>query len=93
MKSQDRSEPPVGAKVTLQLLKKFGGEYALTPTFVYEFHLFVWSDHIACTCLCLPAAKRMGWVVSVLFDDLLDWSDWFIRKRLKPPLNLVALGA
>lgn len=37
-------------------------------------------------------AKRMGWVVAALFGDLLDSSDWFIRKRLKPPLNMVALG-
>ena len=35
----------------------------------------------------------MGWVISVIFDDLLDWSDWFLRKRLKAPLNLIALGS
>ena len=23
---------------------------------------------------------------------VLDWNDWFLRKRLKPPLMLVALG-
>ena len=61
MRSQDRTEPPIGAKVTLNLVNKFG-------------------------------ADRMGWVVDALFDDLLDWNDWFIRKRLKPPLNMVALG-
>ena len=49
------------AKVTLELVKKFG-------------------------------ADRMRWVVEALFDDLLDWNDWFLRKRLKPPLNMVALG-
>ena len=61
MKSQDRTEPPVGAKVTLSLVEKFG-------------------------------ADAMKWVVEVVFNDLLDWNDWFLRKRLKPPLNLVALG-
>jgi hypothetical protein len=61
LRSQDRTEPPIGAKVTLDLVKKFG-------------------------------AARMGWVVEVVFDDLLDWNDWFLRKRLKPPLNMVALG-
>ena len=30
MKSQDRSEPPVGARVALQLLKKFGGACCTT---------------------------------------------------------------
>ena len=30
MKSQDRSEPPVGARVALQLLKKFGGAFYTT---------------------------------------------------------------
>eukprot|EP00750_Incisomonas_marina_P011382 INCI16371.1.p1 GENE.INCI16371.1~~INCI16371.1.p1 ORF type:complete len:914 (-),score=108.51 INCI16371.1:2333-5074(-) len=61
-KSQDRSEPPVGAKVTQQLVEKFGTD-------------------------------TMQWVVEVVFDDLVDWSDWFIRKRLHPTLNLVALGS
>jgi hypothetical protein len=55
------SEPPVGAKVTLELVKKFG-------------------------------AERMKWVVEVVFDDLLDNNDWFFRKRLKPPLRMIALG-
>ena len=36
--------------------------------------------------------ERMKWVVKVVFNDLLDWNDWFIRKRLKPPLMMVALG-
>lgn len=61
LRSQDRTEPPIGAKVTLTLVEKFG-------------------------------ADKMGWVVEALFDDLLDWNDWFLRKRLKPPLNMVALG-
>lgn len=61
LRSQDRTEPPIGAKVLSDLVKKFG-------------------------------ADRMGWVVTALFDDLLDWNDWFIRKRLKPPLYMVALG-
>jgi hypothetical protein len=61
MRSQDRTEPPIGAKVTSDLVKKFG-------------------------------AARMEWVVEVVFNDLLDWNDWFLRKRLKPPLNMVALG-
>ena len=60
-KTQDRSEPPVGAKVTLELVRKFG-------------------------------TTRMKWVVETVFDDLLDWNDWFLRKRLKDPLKLVALG-
>jgi len=25
-------------------------------------------------------AKRMGWAVEAMFDDLLDWNDWFIRS-------------
>eukprot|EP01051_Picozoa_sp_SAG22_P013181 SAG22_NODE_1450_length_4395_cov_19.169926_4_plen_96_part_00 len=61
LRSQDRTEPPIGAKVTLDLVKKFG-------------------------------ADAMKWVVKIVFNDLLDWSDWFIRKRLKPPLMMVALG-
>jgi hypothetical protein len=37
-------------------------------------------------------ADAMKWVAEVVFDDLLDWNDWFVRKRLLPPLGLVALG-
>ena len=61
LRSQDRTEPPIGAKVTHDLVKKFG-------------------------------AAKMQWVVECIFNDLLDWNDWFLRKRLKPPLNMVALG-
>jgi hypothetical protein len=61
-KTQDRSEPPIGAKVTLVLVEKFG-------------------------------PSRTKWVVDVVFDDLLDWNDWFLRKRTKPPLDMIALGA
>ena len=60
-KSQDRTEPPVGGKVLLELVRKFG-------------------------------IKKMKWVVAALLNDLIDWNDWFLRKRLLPPLNLVALG-
>lgn len=59
MKSQDRTEPPVGAKALLQLFKKY----------------------------------KDTWIVELLFDDLLDWSNWFMRRRLLPPLGLVALGS
>ena len=58
-RSDDRSEPPIGAKVLLELYKK-------------------WQDQ---------------WIVELLFEDLLDWSDWFVRRRLLPPLGLVALGS
>ena len=32
------------------------------------------------------------WLVELLFDDLLDWSDWFHSHRRLAPLNLTALG-
>jgi hypothetical protein len=28
-----------------------------------------------------------------VFNDLLDWSDWFLRKRVLQPVGLVALGS
>ena len=59
MRSEDRSEPPVGAKVTLELFKKYG----------------------------------KAWVVDVVWDDLMDWSDWFLRRRVLQPAGLVALGS
>ena len=58
-KSEIRSEPPVGSKVTLELAKKFGAGFR--------------------------------WVVELLYDDLLDWSDWYIRSR-QVHGNLIALG-
>jgi hypothetical protein len=42
----------------------------------------------------LDLYKKWGdrWVVELLFDDLLDWSNWFIRRRLLPPLDLGSAG-
>jgi len=58
-KSLDRTEPPIGAKVLLEMYKK-----------------------------CKDA-----WLVELLFDDLLGWSDWFLRERILQPSGLVALGS
>lgn len=35
---------------------------------------------------------RETWLVELLFDDLLDWSNWFHANRRLAPLNLTALG-
>ena len=42
----------------------------------------------------LEIYQRWGdrWLVELLFDDLLDWSDWFAANRLLAPLNITALG-
>ena len=58
-KSQDRTEPPIGAKVAKELYARF------------------------------PET----WFLEVVFDDLLDWSNWFLRERLLEPLNMVCLGS
>ena len=58
-KSQDRTEPPVGAKVMLELFKKFGET----------------------------------WPIEVVFDDLLDWQNWFLKNRVLAPAGLIALGS
>ena len=42
-KSVDRTEPPIGAKVLVEMHGKYGDD----------------------------------WLVELLFDDLLRWSDWF----------------
>lgn len=58
-KSQDRTEPPVGAKVLLELFRKYHDK----------------------------------WIVEALFDDLLDWNDWFMERRLVDPTGVIALGS
>ena len=58
-KSQDRTEPPVGAKVALEIYRKY----------------------------------KETWPIEVVFDDLLDWNDWFLRKRVLQPAGLIALGS
>eukprot|EP01060_Flectonema_neradi_P036810 TRINITY_DN719_c0_g2_i1.p1 TRINITY_DN719_c0_g2~~TRINITY_DN719_c0_g2_i1.p1 ORF type:complete len:809 (+),score=122.46 TRINITY_DN719_c0_g2_i1:62-2428(+) len=58
-KSQDRTEPPVGAKVLEELYKKF----------------------------------KDSWLIELVFDDLLDWQDFFLRERILGPQNLVCLGS
>ena len=32
------------------------------------------------------------WLVSLLFDDLLDANNWAVRERTREPLGLIALG-
>jgi hypothetical protein len=32
------------------------------------------------------------WIVQLLFDDLLDWSNWFLKHRVLPPAGLISLG-
>ena len=59
IKSQDRTEPPIGAKVLLETYRRW----------------------------------REPWLVELLLDDLLDWSDWFYRERVLAPWGLVALGS
>ena len=59
VKSQDRTEPPVGAKVLLEIFRKY----------------------------------QDTWIVEALFDDLLDWNDWFIANRVLQPRGLIGLGS
>ena len=33
-----------------------------------------------------------AWLVELLFDDLLDWSNWFVAARTRKPLGLICLG-
>jgi putative isomerase len=58
-KSQDRTEPPVGGKVMLELYNKY----------------------------------NETWPIEVVFDDLLDWHNWFLQNRILQPAGLVALGS
>jgi len=58
-KSVDRTEPPIGAKVLLEIYGKYKDE----------------------------------WLVSLLFDDLLKWNDWFVSSRTLGPLGIVSLGS
>ena len=32
------------------------------------------------------------WVIELLFDDLLDWHEWFHEQRRLAPLNITCLG-
>lgn len=32
------------------------------------------------------------WLVELLYNDLLDWNNWFFANRIAPPMNLVVLG-
>ena len=45
--SEDRTEPPVGAKTVLSIYNKY----------------------------------KESWIINVVYDDLLDWSNWFVKKR------------
>ena len=57
-KSLDRTEPPIGARVLLELYQRFEDK----------------------------------WLVELLFDDLLDWNNWFYHQRVGKMDGLVRLG-
>ena len=59
VKSQDRTEPPIGARVLWELYKKYNEK----------------------------------WIIEALWDDLLDWNDWFMSNRILQPFGLVGLGS
>ena len=58
-RSGDRTEPPVGAKILLELHRKHGDD----------------------------------WIVDALWEDLVEWNDWFVANRLLEPLGLIGLGS
>ena len=33
------------------------------------------------------------WPIEVVFEDLLDWNDWFVAHRVLQPEGLIALGS
>jgi putative isomerase len=57
--SQDRTEPPVGGRVLLELYQKY----------------------------------KDRWLVEPVFDDLMDWNNWFMDNRLLAPFDVIALGS
>ena len=59
LKSQDRTEPPVGSRVLLEIYKRY----------------------------------KDTWLVRLLFDDLLDWHNWFYQTRVLAPLGMICLGS
>jgi hypothetical protein len=32
------------------------------------------------------------WLVEAVFDDLMDWNNWFMDNRLLAPFDVIALG-
>lgn len=58
-KSIDRTEPPIGAKVMLEMYKKYNDT----------------------------------WLVELLYDDLVAWSDFFVAERTLGPLGIISLGS
>ena len=58
-RSGDRTEPPIGAKILLELYRRYND----------------------------------SWIVEALWEDLVEWNDWFMRERLLEPLGLIGLGS
>jgi putative isomerase len=56
-RSGDRTEPPIGARILLELYRKY----------------------------------KDTWIVEALWEDLVEWNDWFMRERLLEPLGLIGL--
>jgi hypothetical protein len=84
-KSMDRTEPPVGSKALLQLFNKYQDKWVVELLF---------DDLLDCAHPLYCSARRSRRTRCGTHWCLVDaGSNWFMRRRVLPPLNLIALGS
>ena len=94
MLSFDSADLGFGALIQLVKSKTADG---FIPNWATPQHKRTWSQPpIASRVLHEMVMKHKNsntsWVVELLFDDLLDWNQWFNEQRRLLPLNITCLG-
>jgi putative isomerase len=86
----------LGFSALIQLVKSKTAD-GFIPNWATPQHKRTWSQPpIASRVLHEMVMKHKNsntsWVVELLFDDLLDWNQWFNEQRRLLPLNITCLG-
>lgn len=76
-KSYDRTEPQIGAYVTLRLYKKWGDAWLVQV----RAHVHSCAKRHCCVSLCNTHAPLSRDALQVLFDALFGWHDWVWNHR------------
>ena len=72
-KSVDRTEPPQAARVLLELMRRYHNR----PLPIKQQQQQQQQQQQ------LGGVEDLRWVVALLFDDLVDWHDWFLSARMQ----------
>ena len=95
MLSFDSAE--LGFSALIQLVKSKTAD-GFIPNWATPQHKRTWSQPPIASRVLHEMHKKhknttqLTWVIELLYDDLLDWNNWFHEQRRLAPLNITCLG-